>query len=146
VFDGLVQMYEPAENRSDCVAHGREACWIDMMSLTVSAIGSTESASTLERRKAAERALGVIVPIVQTSESEGGEILLSALRYDACRAVKEVACMTESANSMNQAMADVSDIGTEVSALYGLLEEFGVRYPIDLEQVMKEVAEMGKQE
>jgi hypothetical protein len=146
VLDQFSTKYEGPNSRTDCLAAGREACWIDMMMVMVSGVGAAENAGPLERRVFAERALNILKPMSEQEFEEEGELLLSAIRYDACSTAKDEACMAESADLIRRAVAHGPDIRAAAADLYDMFDKVGVRYPIDLEGVVNEVARMEPQE
>jgi hypothetical protein len=143
-FDGVVEFYQAPGAIENCLANAMHGCDYEMVTVIVSGIGAAKQAGTSDRRMIAERALDLLKPMSRGLTE--GEIAFSALRYDACKAVDDQACMAESADLMR--LANASGYGGEDSLtdMAWLLGEFGVQHSLDLALVMKEVAGMEKQE
>ena len=145
-FEGMMTWYETTDVIKDCLADTQHGCSYEMIAIMVSGIGAAEKASVVGRRDIAERALRVLAPMSEGGIESEGEIAFSALRYDACKAVGELACMAESAKLMRLAYVFEDDGDEVLTDMDWMLGEFGVQHPLDLALVMKEVAGMEKQE
>ena len=146
-FDGLATLFETPDYVEGCHADDTpEGCGYEGLMIFVSGIGAAEKSSASDRRVIAERALAVMNSMSDGEIEAEGEIHFSALRYDACKAVDDKACMAESISLMRIAIANGYGDDDWIREIDGMLSEEGVRYPLDLAQVMNEVVGMEKQE
>jgi hypothetical protein len=149
-FDGLTKMFSKPESFASCLADTRHGCGFEILYITVSGMGAAEKASAADRREIAERALEAMKPMSDGLIETEGEVFFSALRYEACKEAVDTICITQSADLMRLAIStgerNGSDFDGYVDDFYEALSDNGIRYPIDLEQVFKEVAGMEKRE
>lgn len=135
------------------------SCWSDMIFLKATAAGASANATPEARRDIAERALSITKVI--EGDLKGGELILSGLRYDACKAMNDRACMDESAQIIRPFLDDslldprfghVAARDTEnrdeliIAEAINYTKTYyyidGTGYPVDLNAVAAEVMQM----
>ena len=139
-FNGLSDFLETSERLETCDASER-GCGYEISTPYTSAIGAAENATVPERRQIAERALNLLGQVSNGVINTNGEVLFSALRYDACRAQGDEVCMVESA-ALIQLATHAGN--TQADFAIPLLADQGISYPIDLDAVVAEVSQTEK--
>lgn len=140
-FDNGVALMRTEGYVAGCVADTRHGCSYQIYLLYVAGVGASAQADNARRREIAERGLELVRPMSDGVVETDGEILFSALCYDACKSVGDKACMEESAAMLR--LAHRSPDYDEDNPGYfreDVEEETGVRYPLDLHAIMAEVA------
>ena len=144
-FDSGVALMKTEGYVDGCVADTRHSCSYQIYFLYVTGVGASAKADNVRRREIAERGLELLRPMSDGMVETDGEILFSALRYDACKSMGDTTCMNDSASLLrlahNSPDYDEDDPG---SFLDDAEEETGVRYPLNLHAIMAEVARTEK--
>ena len=140
-FDNGVALMKTEGYIAGCVADTQHGCGYQIYFLYVTGVGASATANNTRRREIAERGLELVRPMNDGMVETDGEILFSALRYDACKSMGDRACMEDSASLLRLAHEnpyyDEDDPG---SFLDDAEEETGVRFPLDIHAIMAEVA------
>ncbi|MFN5998039.1 MAG: hypothetical protein ACK47Z_13130 [Paracoccaceae bacterium] len=139
-FDGLADFLETSKRLETCASEPR-GCGYEVATLYVAGIGAAEKVDPSERRAVAERALKLLGTVADGVMPKNGEILFSALRYDACAADGDEACKAESADMIRLAIK----VGNrQVDFANAQLAAQGIHYPINLGNVIAEVSQTEK--
>lgn len=150
VFDDLIADVDTEEFVVQCAAdqqqYAADACWTVPLLVYVAGIGAAETADNDRRKQISELGIAALDRLAEGAIRSEGELLFSALRYDACRSMNNAACMSESAGLIRLAYANGQLDEFSIDEMAEMLGEFGVRYPLDLALVMTEVAGMEKKE
>jgi hypothetical protein len=149
-FDDLVAEVDTDEFAAQCLADRAlhaDACAYVGMTVYLAGIGASETADSSRRIQIAEHGIAALDRVSEGTIESEGELHFSALRYDACKAMNDAACIEESARMIRLAVEwaareqiDAAEMASMMAEMDSMLLNFGVRYPIDLRMVMAEVA------
>ncbi len=145
-FDSGVALVKTEGYIAGCLADTHHGCSYPVYFLYVTGVGASAKADNKRRREIAERGLDVVLPMSDGMIETDGEILFSALRYDACKSLGNKACMEESAALLRLAHESPDYDEDDPGYFFEVAEEAGVRYPLDLHAIMAEVAQTEKQQ
>ena len=144
-FDNGVALMKTEGYVAGCVGDIHHGCSYAMVFLYVAGVGATAEADNARRREIAERGLELVRQMSDGMVETDGEVIFSALRYDACKSMGDTACMEESATLLRLARKspdyDEEDPGY---FLDDAVEETGVRFPLNINAIMAEVAQTEK--
>ena len=136
-FDYGVALMKTEDYIAGCAADRHHGCGYQISFLYVTGIGASVTANNTRRREIAERGMELVRPMSDGMVETDGEILFSALRYDACKSMGDKACMEDSASLLRLARESPDyDLVVPGPFLDYAEEETGARFPLDIHAVI----------
>ncbi|MFM2355247.1 MAG: hypothetical protein RLZZ528_983 [Pseudomonadota bacterium] len=139
-FDGFVTAYTRDGAAEKCLADAHHGCGYEILALYQSGIGAAGRVDPEARRGIADKALSLVGVLSEGQIGREGEILFSALRFDACSRTGDTACRNESAGLIELALEATTAVDDTEEMLVAMKNDTGITYPLNLRAVIAEVS------